>query len=212
MSSYQPAQSWLLDLILTIMRVCLFLVLAPILWSPTPSSSHLLSLTQSLPNWFSPGEKSVNISLFVQMMWGKVSWLTPIPPRLYTWDTDYNDNIIADILHNVQTTFIQSQLGIQNKSLPSEDLEWLGETAWDCQLSQWVKLVKYFNKESYVTVENVSQYVKWNIFNGLHSPIPSYLSAPPDIKISKNISFYISCLSVFINIKSDIFSFFYNLQ
>ena len=85
-------------------------------------------------------------------------------------------------------------------------------TAWACQLSQSVNLVKYFNKESYVTVENVSQYVKWNIFNGLHSPIPSYLSAPPDIKISKNISFYISCLSVFINIKSDIFSFFYNLQ
>ena len=41
-------------------------------------------------------------------------------------------------------------------------------TAWACQLSQSVNLVKYFNKESYVTVENVSQSVKWNIFNVLH--------------------------------------------
>ena len=41
----------------------------------------------------------------------------------------------------------------------------------DCQLSHCVNLLKYFNKESYVAVENVSHHVNWNIFNGLHSNI-----------------------------------------
>ena len=102
---------------------------------------------------------------------GKVSWLTLIQNCLYTWDTDNNDNIIADILHNIHPTFIQSQLWIQNTNLSSPP----GWVVWvdclDCQLSHCVNLLKYFNKESYVAVTAVSHHVNWNIFNGLHSNI-----------------------------------------
>ena len=96
---------------------------------------------------------------------GKVSWLTPIQNCLYTWDTDNHDNIIADIPHNIWYTILQPPT--QNTTLPPG----VTGTAWACQLSQSVNLVKYFNKESYVAVENVSHHVNWNIFNGLHSNI-----------------------------------------
>ena len=74
---------------------------------------------------------------------GKVSWLTLIQNCLYTWDTDNNDNIIADILHNIYPTFIQSRLWIQNTNLSSPPgSEWCGWTAWTVN---WVTVSTYWN-------------------------------------------------------------------
>ena len=163
---------WLLDPILTIMSLCLFSV-----WFNPLIHRHHPFLGHSWPeNIFSERKKKISggrsgNSFCPDDDVGKVSWLTLIQNCLYTWDTDNNDNIIADILHNIHPTFIQSQLWIHNTNLASPP----GWVVWvdclDCQLSHCVNLVKYFNKESYVAVENVSHHVNWNIFNGLHSNI-----------------------------------------
>ena len=196
MSSYQAVQGWLLDLILTIMSLCLFLVFAPILWSPTPSSSHLPSPAESLPNWFSLWEKRINIISFCPDDGGKVSWLTPIPPLLYTWDTDYNDNIIADILHN---TSIQSQLGIQHTD-PSPGLfRLLGSVVRVTVSSQW-----NISTKRVMLLSRMCHWVSTEIFLMDCTPSNTFLSALTHqiSRFLKNISSYISCLSVFINIIS----------
>ena len=74
---------------------------------------------------------------------GKVSWLTLIQNCLYTWDTDNNDNIIADILHNIYPHLenpSSSEYKIQIFSPPQP--EWCGWTAWTVN---WVTVSTYWN-------------------------------------------------------------------
>ena len=90
----------------------------------------------------------------------KVSWLTLIQNCLYTWDTDNNDNIIADIPHNMDPHLYNPGSEYKIQIFSPLQTEWCGWTAClACQLSHCVNLVKYFNKESYVAVENVSHRV-----------------------------------------------------
>ena len=73
---------------------------------------------------------------------GKVSWLTLIQNCLYTWDTDNNDNIIADIPHNMDPHLYNPGSEYKIQIFSPLQTEWCGWTAWTVN---WVTVSTYWN-------------------------------------------------------------------